>query len=298
MAAGDLYEFWQTMRGSYAADIVRSGVLVAVLVALRIAIGRAIGANTDWTLDDRRRWSITARNVLFITGVAGIALIWASELQTIAVSMLAFAAAVILATKELIMCLTGGLLRSASNSYGLGDHIEVAHIRGRVVDIGLLTTTVMEIGPEHDSHQMTGRALAFPHSLLLTQPVIQENYMGEYVVHTVKLTLPLSLPPARAERLLLAAAQDAVAPFLAAAQRHMSRIEAIHHLDTPSVEPRVSVQTLNDTSYLWSLRIALPAKSRQRTEQLILKHFLREAFPEPADDASAGNVQPSPSQQA
>lgn len=60
------------------------------------------------------------------------------------------------------MCLSGGLVRQTSNSYSLGDHIEVGTVRGRVVDIGLLSTTVMEIGPNHSSHQMTGRALTFP----------------------------------------------------------------------------------------------------------------------------------------
>lgn len=287
----ELIDFWTHLRASYVADIVRSGVMITVLLVLRISIGRAIASNTHWTLDDRRRWSITVRNVLFVCGVAGIALIWASELQTIAVSMLAFAAAVIIATKELIMCLTGGLLRSASDSYSLGDHIEVGHIRGRVVDIGLFTTTVMEIGPTHDSHQMTGRALSFPHSLLLNQPVVLENYMGEYVVHTLGLPLPYTLPPQQGEALLLGAANDVCAPHIQAAQLHMARIEARHHLDTPSVAPRVSIHPLSDVSYQLTLRIAILAKDRQRVEQAILKRFMFEAFPADANlNKSAASV--------
>lgn len=279
-----MLDFWMLLKAGYAADVVRSLVLVAVLVVLRVVIGRAIASNSHWSLDDRRRWSITVRNVLFVFAVAGIALIWASELQTIAVSMLAFAAAMILATKELIMCLTGGLLRSVSDSYAMGDHIEVGSIRGRVVDIGLFSTTVMEIGPGHDSHQMTGRALSFPHSLLLGQAVVLENYMGEYVVHTLSLTLPYTLAPALAERLLMDAATQACEPFLESAQRHMSHIEARHHLDTPSVEPRIALHPRDDKSYQLSLRIAIPSKERQRIEQRIVKAFLHAAFPEAQAD--------------
>jgi hypothetical protein len=135
--------------------------------------------------------------LLFISGLAGIGMIWAEELQTIAVSMLAFAAALILATKELILCVSGFVVRHASNSYSLGDHIEVGNIRGRVVDIGLLSTTVMEIGPQHNAHQMTGRALTFPNSLL-SNAVIRENYMGDYVMHIINVPVGYAIPPTRA----------------------------------------------------------------------------------------------------
>ncbi|WP_227103302.1 mechanosensitive ion channel domain-containing protein [Chromobacterium rhizoryzae] len=282
-----LFDLIGYLRDNYSHEIARSLILIAALLIIRLVMDRLLAANNSIAIESKRRWSVNTRNILFISGLAGIGLIWASELQTIAVSMLAFAAALILATKELIMCLSGGLVRQTSNSYSLGDHIEVGAVRGRVVDIGLLSTTVMEIGPNHSSHQMTGRALTFPNSLLLSTPVIRENYMGDYVMHIVNVPMAYTVPPIRAERLLMAAAEESCQPHLEVARQHMEDMAKRNLVDIPSVEPRIALQPVDEKRYQLILRIAIPARDRHRIEQTILHSFLAQCFPEQNDAAQA-----------
>lgn len=264
----------------YVIDIIRSAALVLLLVVVRSMVMRAISANPKVPVEARRRWAINLRNGLVILGLIGLVTIWAKELETIALSMVAFAAALVVATKELIMCVGGSAIRTMSNSYDLGDHIEIANLRGRVVDINLFSTTIMEIGPRHDAHQLTGRAVSFPNSLLLGHPVVRENYMGDYVVHVTTVAVPYSVAPAQAERLLREAAETACAPHVPAARRHMERIAERHLVDTPSVEPRVAIFPFDDKRYNLILRIAIPAKERHRVEQAILHQFMSNCFPE------------------
>lgn len=276
----DLLELIHQLRTDYSHEIVRSLMLVAVLLLIRVVVGRILSSNVSVPVEERRRWSISTRNFLFISGLAGIGMIWANELQTIAVSMLAFAAALILATKELILCVSGFVVRHASNSYSLGDHIEVGSIRGRVVDIGLLSTTVMEIGPQHNAHQMTGRALTFPNSLLLSNAVIRENYMGDYVMHIINIPMGYHIPPSRAQRLLLEAAEQHCQQHVEAARGHMERMAERYLVDTPSVEPRIGMQAVDEKRYQLILRIAIPAKERQRIEQAIIHQFMEQCYPD------------------
>ncbi|QBJ79835.1 mechanosensitive ion channel domain-containing protein [Aquitalea sp. USM4] len=283
----DLIDLLRQLRTDYSHEIVRSLMLVTVLVLIRLVVGHILSSNVNVPVEERRRWSVSTRNVLFISGLAGIGLIWAEELQTIAVSMLAFAAALILATKELILCVSGFVVRHASNSYSLGDHIEVGNIRGRVVDIGLLSTTVMEIGPQHNAHQMTGRALTFPNSLLLSQAVIRENYMGDYVMHIINVPVGYQIPPTRAQHLLLTAAEEHCQQHVAAAKVHMERMAERYLVDTPSVEPRIGMQAVDEKRYQLILRIAIPAKERQRIEQAIIYQFMAACYP---DTATAGQT--------
>ncbi|MDE1711902.1 mechanosensitive ion channel (plasmid) [Chromobacterium amazonense] len=271
------------LRENYSHEITRSLLLILTLLIIRIVVDRLLAANQGVPVEERRRWSVNTRNGLFLAGLAGIGFIWANELQTLAVSMLAFAAALILATKELIMCLSGGVVRQMSDSYGLGDHIEIGTVRGRVVDIGLLSTTVMEIGPNHSSHQMTGRALTFPNSLLLSTPVIRENYMGEYVMHIINVPLAYTVPPAQAERLLMAAAENTCLPHMELARQHMEEMAKRYLVDIPSVEPRISIQPFDEKRYQLILRIAIPARERQRIEQAILHQFMAACYPAVAD---------------
>ncbi|POA98342.1 mechanosensitive ion channel protein MscS [Chromobacterium sinusclupearum] len=271
------------LRENYSHEITRSLLLILTLLIIRIVVDRLLAANQGVPVEERRRWSVNTRNGLFLAGLAGIGFIWANELQTLAVSMLAFAAALILATKELIMCISGGVVRQMSDSYSLGDHIEIGTVRGRVVDIGLLSTTVMEIGPNHSSHQMTGRALTFPNSLLLSTPVIRENYMGEYVMHIINVPLAYTVPPAQAERLLMAAAENTCLPHMELARQHMEEMAKRYLVDIPSVEPRISIQPVDEKRYQLILRIAIPARERQRIEQAVLHQFMADCYPAAAD---------------
>ena len=48
---------------------------------------------------------------------------------------------------------------------------EVAGVRGDVLDIGPLTTAVLEVGPGQSIHQRTGRKITLPNSVFLTHAV-------------------------------------------------------------------------------------------------------------------------------
>lgn len=264
----------------YGTDIARTGVLIVVLLLVHSSIVRTIAANPRVPVETRRRWTVNLRNAMIIIGLAGMVVIWARELQTIALSMVAFAAALVVATKELLMCLGGGLVRSLGNTYQLGDIIEIGTLRGRVMDITMLSTTVLEIGPRHDAHQITGRMLSFPNSMLLTQPVARENFTGDYVMHILTIPLPYSLKPAKAERVLQDIADEVCAPYLEGARAHMAMLESKLLLDTPSVTPRISLQPASEKEYRAILRYAVPPRERQRVEQAILHRFLFACFPE------------------
>ena len=98
-----------------------------------------------------------------------IFLSWFAQLQVFFVSILAVAAAIVIALKELIMCLTGGILLNVSHIFKVGQRIEVDGARGFVIEKNLLTTKILEIGPERNSQQTTGEVISIPNSLLLSK---------------------------------------------------------------------------------------------------------------------------------
>ena len=221
-------------------DGLKSLVLLAVVLILRAILVRAVSRNQSLTVEARRRWANHARNTLGVTFVIGLIFIWAHELSAFAVSLIAVAVALVLATKELILCLSGAVLRMGGKVYSLGDRIEIHGLRGNVLDQNWLTTTLLEIGPGQMSQQYTGRAVVFPNSLLLSEPLINETYMKDYIVHVMTVPLAADDDWRKAERVLLEAATDECGPFLEEARRHMKRVEGKSWVDAPSVEPRVN----------------------------------------------------------
>ena len=248
-------------------------ILLLLFIALRATLVQVVLKNNRLSGETRRRWIVAIRNALVGTFIVGLVFIWESQLSTFAVSLVAVALALVLATKELLACISGAVLRMTTNAYSLGDRIEIDGIRGNVVDYNLLTTTLLEIGPGQTSHQYTGRAMIIPNSLVLTKPLMNETYSNKYVVHVLTIRLTTQDSWERAETLLLSIANEVCAPYIPEAQKHMKQLEGKNWLDAPSVEPRVTIQLPEPGKITLYLRVPSPAHRTSRTEQTILRQF-------------------------
>lgn len=248
-------------------------LLLAVLAAYHFAA--AAIRRADWsTLEARRRWLVMIRNVAILLFLLTLMVVWAAQLRTLALSVVGFAVAIVLVTKELIMCVTGGFLRSSTSLFRVGDRIEVKELRGDVIDLTMLTTTILEIGPQQLTHQYTGRAVVLPNSVFLTESVINESYTEDYVLHTTVVPLPRETDWRRDEAHLLQAAHEVCGEFIETARRHIERIGHQQGIDVPSVDPRVSVSLPEADELHLIVRFPAPARQKGRTEQEILRRYL------------------------
>jgi hypothetical protein len=255
-------------------NLILSLILVGIVLLLRSLLVPRILKSQSLALDARRRWAVGLRNSLAGVFIVGLFFIWAQALNTLAVSLVAIAVALVLATKEMILCVSGTILRIRTNAYGLGDRIQIGNLRGNVLDQTLLATTMIEIGPGQMSQQYTGRVVFFPNSLLLSMPLINETYMKDYIVHVINIPLTVDDDWGAAEKALLEAAQVECGPFIKEAQWHMERLERKNWLDTPSVQPRVTIYLPEPGCISLLLRIPCPARYTSRVEQAILRRFL------------------------
>ena len=96
---------------SAVLDGLSSLLLLLSLLIVRALIVRAISKNPTLSMEAKRRWVVSVRNTMVFVLLVGLLVIWAHELQAFAVSLVAVAAALVLATKELILCWSGAALR-------------------------------------------------------------------------------------------------------------------------------------------------------------------------------------------
>lgn len=232
-------------------------------------------SHPDWEIERKRRAVVMTRNVAMIMTLLGLLMVWATQIQTFALSMVALAAATVVATKELIMCLSGSLLRFVTRQYSVGDYIEIGQMRGRVVDINLFNTLMMQIGPNNHIGNLSGRTISFPNSLLLSQTVLRDNILGNYVVHTFDIPVPIHLD------------SDAIVPHLRAVldnycEAHTNEIAAYFEavkvqqlFITPAARTRISRVPHDDKTYHLVIRFASPANQRVDIQQAVLDEFIR-----------------------
>lgn len=254
-------------------NLLASLFAIVVLFILRFVSLRFV-LRDDMPADEQRRLVVNSRNAVLIGIVFALVFIWAKELQTLALSAIAVAAAIVLATKEIIMCLSGGFYRASSGTFKVGDRIEVGVFRGDVIDQTLLSTTILEIGPGQTSHQQTGRTIVLPNSMLLTAGVINETFTEDYVLHLFTVPLKAEDDWQHAETLILETAKSECAAYLEAARPYFAEMQKRYAMEVTQIDPRVSVLLPDPGRVNLLVRVPVPARRKGRVEQAILRRFM------------------------
>ncbi len=257
----------------YSGDIMRpviaTVILVSVILLIRAVLTKFIRKSVR-TTELRRRWLVQTRNGLLFLMMLGLMFIWAEELRTLALGIVAIAVAFVVATKELIMCFTGSLVKSGSGSFNIGDRIQIKDFRGDVIDQNLLSTTILEVGPGKDSHQRTGRMISVPNSLFVSEPVINESYTRDFILHVFTVPFKLEDNWQAAQHALLESANRHCADYLELARRYMQRMSDYRGIDVPSVDPRVSIAIPSAGEIHLIVRFPAKSSTYNAMEQAIL----------------------------
>ncbi|WP_150304682.1 mechanosensitive ion channel domain-containing protein [Pseudomonas saliphila] len=260
---------------TFLSLLISTGILLVSILVLRAVSARFI-RRAVLAPELRRKWIVQTRNGLILLMLMGLVMIWGEELRTLALSIVAIAVAFVVATKELILCLTGSLLKSGARSFQIGDRIQVKDFRGDVIDQNLLATTILEVGPGRLTHQRTGRMTIIPNALFVSEPVINESYTHDYVIHVFTVPFKREDNWRGAQQALMASAEKHCQPYLDKARKHMTRLTEHRGFDIPTVDPRVSIQL--PTASELHLIVRIPARSGERSfiEQTILAEVFGE----------------------
>lgn len=245
--------------------------LIAILFVVRWITTTMITARRADSPELRRSRLVMTRNALLIGLVCGLYLIWQPELKAFAISIVGIAVAMVIATKELILCVSGAVMIRLNRAFSVGDRIEVAGYRGDVIDMTLLATTIIETGPGQLTHQYTGRKVVLPNSLFVGSGFINETFTNEFVLHVFTVPVPISADWQALERCILAASQEACAPYLDEARAHLERLAELEALNIPPVEVKVSLQIPSPDQLNLVVRLPTPARSKGRIEQSIIR---------------------------
>lgn len=250
------------VQNAMATAVLFGTVLLARVLLLRLVRGKGQAEA------DQLRSLIAIRQASWGLLLLGLVGIWTEELTALGLSLLAIAVAIVIATKELILCAMGSMYRASSGAFKVGDRIEVKGLRGDVIDNGLLATRVLLVGP---GHQRTGRVVTIPNSVLLADPVVNETFTDEYVIHMIYIPLSLKADVSKLEEALLTAARAVSREFVEPARRHMQAMAKRHGLQAPDVSPQVVLQLPEAGKAVLVLRVPTLAREKGRVEQDILR---------------------------
>lgn len=249
-----------------ATDVAASVMLLLLLVAARLVAGHVIKARTDAAPQLQRRWMTNVRNLLVLLAVIGLVLIWAPQLRTFALSLTAVAVAVVVATKELILCFSGSLMRASSRAFSVGDRIEVAGVRGEVVDHNIFVTTLHEFEPASGGFRYTGQTAVIPNSAFFGSPIRNDSLTRDYASHSFYVTVEPFADIARERPAIEDLVARHYAPFRAEAARVHASIERRFGLDLLDDLVQVRFRTSDIGKYRIGITLFCPRSAAEALE--------------------------------
>ena len=266
----DLYAVFDN---STALNLLKSAILVAVILTVRTFVTATVLRLSPQS-EQRRRWVVNIRNTSILLIVLGLAALWVEAVESFGALVLALGVGFVIATKELLMCVTGSFLRTVANTYSVGDRIEIGAFRGDVIDLNLFTTTLLEVGPGRNLHMRTGRTIVVPNSKMLDQIVVNESFMKHFVVHVFQVPIRADGEWQKAEEALLKAAEAECAPFIDEAREYMDSLERTYGLQGLPVQPRSTLQLTDSEKATLVIRVPAPVGRQGSLEQAILRRYL------------------------
>ncbi|MCQ0989697.1 mechanosensitive ion channel domain-containing protein [Jiella marina] len=250
-------------------DLLASALLLLLLWVARKIVVHSIRARTELASHNQRRLIASSRNVFLLLLLIGLVLIWAPQLRTFALSLTAVAVAIVVATKELILCLSGAVLRATTRAFAVGDWIEVGESRGEVTDHTLLATTLLEFGTGPHAYMPTGRTLVVPNSVLLTTTVRNQTALREHTYHRFAVTFEPMPNIKEAHEAVSRIVRGHYEPFRTGAAQANASIELRTRTDLPDPAPLVRFRTSDLGKLRIEISVFCPSHVAERLESEI-----------------------------
>lgn len=269
------------------SDSTQRKLLISVVVVLLLLIARRgvlafISKHVD-AQPIRYRWSKSTAYGAFLVGVLILIQVWFTAIQSLGTFLGLLSAGLAIALKDLVADLAGWFFILWRRPFELGDRIEVAGLKGDVVDRTIFQITIMEVGNWIDADQSTGRLIHIPNSLIFTQPLA--NYIAgfPYLWNELKVGVTFESDWKRAKRIIEDLAADLAVDLKkdesAARRRDDDRFLIRYRKLTPIV-----YTSMSDSGILLTLRYICGPRERRGTAAALWERILEAFAAEPNID--------------
>lgn len=225
--------------------------------------------------DDKTRYSLN--KVLFILSLVAVVVIgiriWVEETQSLLISYGILAAGLAIALQDVLRNFVGGVYIMISGMYRVGDRISIADTAGDVMDVGIMSTTLMEIGEWVHGDQPTGRIIILPNALIITGVV--HNFTKDHNFMWDEIALPLTYDSdwREAIRMVLDIVTEETRELTIQAEKEIERIGEKYYLPKKVVEPSIYA-SITDNWITLDIRYVTNVRERRILHDRITRRLM------------------------
>jgi small-conductance mechanosensitive channel len=259
----------------FTEPLITSVFLLVTLLTARMFLVRAVRNKSEILSRDQRRWISQIKNGILLLVVIGLILIWAPQLRTLALSLAAVAVALVVATKEMILCLSGAFMRVSTRPFVVGDWITIDNMSGEVIDVNAFTIKLQKLDVVGKSYQLTGPTVEIPNSRLLTSAVENLTLGKSWIYHDVRMVVPaLDARPIEHMAILQEIITRRYADLQEQSEIQHARLKRKSGIDLPGIKPDCSLSTTDLGHHVFTAHLFIPTRNAGQFTQQISFEFL------------------------
>ena len=248
------------------------GILIVVILVRfsQRSLGRYI-KDTDTRYKTRKFVTFLG----YIIAVMVLATVFSEKLGGIHVALGVAGAGIAFALQEVIASVAGWFAISFARFYKTGDRVQLGGIKGDVIDIGILRTTIMEIGDWVKGDLYNGRVVRVANSFVFKEPVF--NYSGDFPFLWDEITMPIKYGSKykQAKEIIEKIALEVVGDYVPVAQKAWKELVKKFMIENSKIEPMVSI-TADENWMTFTLRYVVDFKSRRTIKNILFTRIVEE----------------------
>ncbi|MEO6949706.1 MAG: mechanosensitive ion channel domain-containing protein [Ginsengibacter sp.] len=225
--------------------------------------------------DNRYRLKKLGSFTGYLLTIALLTVVYSDKLGGLTVALGVAGAGIAFALQEVIVSFAGWIALMLINIYKIGDRIQLAGVKGDVMDIGVLRTSIMELGQWVDGDLYNGRIVTIANSFIFKEPVY--NYSGDFPFLWDEIKIPIQYGSnyEKAENIFITAGIEVAEDLTERSQEKWLAMQNKYRLEAAQTSPMVSL-IANDNWVEFTLRYVVDYKKRRITRTALFKRILKE----------------------
>lgn len=218
--------------------------------------------------------------------VLGVLSLWFDDPTRLATALGLITAGLAFALQKVVTAVAGYFVILRGTTFTVGDRITMGGVRGDVIGLGLIQTTIMEMGQPPAvqgadpamwvrSRQHTGRVVTVSNDKIFDEPVFNYTRDFPFLWEEVTIPIPYAADRDRAEDILLAAAAHHAGAVPETAHMALREMRARYDVQPSSTETKVYYR-LTDNWLELTVRFVTDARGVRDVKDAMSRAILSE----------------------
>lgn len=265
--------------GSWLANpfVYRLVLIVIGLVAIYVVHRLLQRSIARYVTDSQARYRSrkAASYAVFVLSLLILVTVFSDRLGGLTVAFGVAGAGIAFALQEVIASSAGWVAVSFGNFYSPGDRVQLGGIKGDVIDVGVLRTTLMEVGEWVNGDLYNGRIVRVANSFVFKEPVF--NYSADFPFLWDEIVIPVRYGSdwKMARTMLEDVGKEVCGDFAEQSRAAWQQAVTKYRLEPANVEPMVTM-VANDNWLEFTLRYVVDYRRRRITKHMLFTRVLEQ----------------------